>query len=145
MPYTYKELCDLLGAKYTNATNKKVEFLEELESYCEYERVDSKHFIITNIYDNPLPTLCNGYYYKTIIIPVKCSKEDYDYLMQCSKWAGDCWNKIVEADHSFHEQNDRWKMLKNDTWGCAKDLGRSFGHCILLCFGNYPSKVSITQ
>lgn len=43
------------------------------------------------------------------------------------------------------EQNDRWKMLKNDTWGCAKDLGRSFGYCVLLCFGNYPSKLSITQ
>jgi len=121
VPYTYKELCDLLGAKYTNATNKKVEFLEELESYCEYERVDSKHFIITNIYDNPLPTLCNGYYYKTIIIPVKCSKEDYDYLMQCSKWAGDCWNKIVEADHSFHEQNDRW-MKKCELQNFVKGL-----------------------
>lgn len=36
-------------------------------------------------------------------------------------------------------------MLKNDTWGCAKDLGRSFGHCILLYFGNYTGKVSITQ
>lgn len=29
------------------------------------------------------------------------------------------------------EQNDRWKTLKNDTWGCAKDLERSFGHSIL--------------
>lgn len=28
------------------------------------------------------------------------------------------------------EQNDRWKMLKNDTWGCAKDLERSFGHSL---------------
>ena len=38
------------------------------------------------------------------------------------------------------EQNDRWKMLKNETWGCAKDLGRSFGHPILLYFGNLPQQ-----
>lgn len=27
-------------------------------------------------------------------------------------------------------------MLKNDTWGCAKDLGKSFGYSILPYFGN---------
>ena len=31
-------------------------------------------------------------------------------------------------------------MLKNETWGCAKDLGRSFGHSILLYFGNLPQQ-----
>lgn len=42
------------------------------------------------------------------------------------------------------------KMLKNDTWGCAKDLERSFGHSLLkqkcdLTSANYSGKVSVTQ
>ena len=111
----------MLGSDYSKASNKKVEFFERLESYCEYERLDSRHFLITKIYDTPLPTLDNGYHYKTMIIPVKCSKEDYDYLMQCSKWAGDCWNKIVEADRSFYEQNGR-VMKKGELQDFVKGL-----------------------
>ena len=119
--YTYQELCNLLGINYTKATNKKAEFLEKLESYCEYERIDIKRFLITKIYDEPLPTLDNGYYYKTIIIPVKCSKADYDYLAQCSRWAGECWNQIVEADNSFYEQNGRL-MKKGELQDFVKGL-----------------------
>lgn len=38
------------------------------------------------------------------------------------------------------------KMLKNDTWGCAKDLGKSYGHSLFhFTWAIYPSKVSITQ
>lgn len=105
--YTYRELSDLLGVKYSKASNKKVEFLEKLESYCKYERPDNRHFTIVEIYKTPLPTLDNGYFYKTIIIPVKCSDEDYKYLMQCSRWAGDCWNALVKADKDFYKENGR--------------------------------------
>ena len=84
--YTYKELCGLMSVEFTKATNKKVEFLEKLESYCKYERPDNRHFVITEIFETPLPTLDDGYFYKTMIIPVKCSDDDYKYLTQCSRW-----------------------------------------------------------
>ena len=110
--YTYKELCNLLKVECAKATNKKVEFLEKLECYCKYERPDNRHFVITEIFETPLPTLDDGYFYKTMIIPVKCSDEDYRYLMQCSRWAGDCWNEIVKADNEFHKENDRFMNKK---------------------------------
>ena len=98
--YKYKELCELLGVKCESATNKKVELLEEFERYFEFEQPNTRCFTIAKIYDKPLVGLENGYFYKTMIIPVKCSDEDYKYLTQCSRWAGDCWNKIVEAVNS---------------------------------------------
>lgn len=105
--YTYKELCGLMSVEFTKATNKKVEFLEKLESYCKYERPDNRHFVITEIFETPLPTLDDGYFYKTMIIPVKCSDDDYKYLTQCSRWAGDCWNALVAADKEFYKENGR--------------------------------------
>lgn len=92
--YRYKDLCKLLEVKREDATNKKVEQLEEFERYFNFERPDKYNFIIKEIYDEPKPGFENGFFYKTVIIPVKCSKEDYDYLMQCRKWAGDCWNAL---------------------------------------------------
>lgn len=106
--YTYKDLCDLLGKQYAKATNKKVELLEEFERYFQFEQPDNRHFIITKIYDKPLPGLDNGYFYKTMIIPVKCSKDDYEYLMKCSKWAGQCWNELVKADTDFYKTNGKF-------------------------------------
>lgn len=35
-------------------------------------------------------------------------------------------------------------MLKNDTWGCAKDLGRSFW-TLYFTLATYPGKVFIAQ
>lgn len=87
--YKYQELCDLLGVKCESATNKKVELLEEFERHFEFERPDIRHFIITKIYKEPLVGFDNGYFYKTMIIPVKCSKDDYEYLMQCREWGQD--------------------------------------------------------
>lgn len=97
----------MLGVEYSKATNKKVEILEEFERYFKYERITNRDFLITNIYDVPLTGFENGYFYKTMIIPVKCSDEDYSYLMQCSRWAGDCWNALVNADNDFYKENGR--------------------------------------
>ena len=120
--YTYQELCARLDVEYSKGSNKKVEFLEKLESYCKYERPDNRRFVITEIFESPLPTLDDGYFYKTMIIPVKCSNEDYSYLMQCSRWAGDCWNAIVKADNEcykttgkFMSRSDIQKFVKNIT------------------------------
>lgn len=105
--YKFKDICDLLGLPFTEATNKKVEYLEEFERYCKFDRPDNRRFVIEEVYDEPLPSLANGYFYKTMIIPVKCSNSDYQYLMQCSRWAGDCWNEIVKADNDFYKENGR--------------------------------------
>ena len=110
--YKYKELCELLGVICETATNRKVMLLEEFERYFEFERPDKYRFLIKKIYDNPLPGLENGFFYKTMIIPVKCSKEDYQYLMQCSRWAGDCWNKIVKADNDYYKENKKFMNKK---------------------------------
>lgn len=119
--YTYKDLCNLLGIKCETAQNKKVELLEEFERYFEFEQPDNRHFLITKIYDEPLPGLDCGYFYKTMVIPVKCSKEDYQYLIKCSRWAGDCWNELVKADHDFYKENGRL-MKKGELQTFVKNL-----------------------
>ena len=106
--YKYKELCKLLGVKCETATNKKVNLLEEFERFFDFERPDKYHFIIKEIYQIPRAGFENGFFYKTMIIPVKCSKEDYDYLIQCRKWAGDCWNALVKADKDYYEENKKF-------------------------------------
>ena len=119
--YKYKELCELLGVICETATNKKVNLLEEFERFFEYGKSDKGTFFIKKIYDVPLPGFENGFFYKTMIIPVKCSKEDYQYLMQCSKWAGDCWNKIVKADNDFYKENGRL-MKKSELQSFVKNI-----------------------
>ena len=119
--YKLKQLCELLGVKCETNQNKRVALLEEFDRYFEYERPDNRHFTITKIREHPLAGLENGYFYKTMIIPVKCSDEDYKYLMQCSRWAGDCWNKIVEADKRFYEENERY-MNKSELQSFVKNI-----------------------
>jgi len=113
-------LCERLEVKCETGTNKKVELLEEFERYFEFERTDNRHIKINKIYKYPLPGFENGYFYKTMIIPVKCSSKDYQYLMQCSRWAGDCWNAIVDADKEFHNQNGRY-MKKGELQSFVKN------------------------
>ena len=119
--YKYKDLCDLLGVKCETAQNKKAELLEEFERYFEFEQPDNRHFLITKIYDESLLGLDGGYFYKTLIIPVKCSKKDYQYLMKCSRWAGDCWNELVKADNDFYKENGRL-MKKGELQTFVKNL-----------------------
>ena len=119
--YKLKQLCELLGVKYVETQNKRVELYEEFRRYFEYEKVDKARLLIIKIYDKPLAGLENGYFYKTLIIPVKCSDEDYKYLMQCSRWAGDCWNAIVKADNECYEQNNRY-MTRSEIQTFVKDI-----------------------
>ena len=93
--YKYKDICNLLDVPFSDATNKKVEYLEEFERYCKFDRIDNRNFVIKEVYDKPLAGFENGFFYKTIYVPVKCSKTDYDYLMKCNKWSAECWNKLV--------------------------------------------------
>ena len=88
--YKFKDICNLLGLPFTDATNKKVEYLEEFERYCKFDRPDNRNFVIEEVYDEPKIGFENGYFYKTMYVPVKCSKSDYDYLMKCNKWSAQC-------------------------------------------------------
>lgn len=119
--YKFKDICKLLGKPFSDATNKKVEYLEEFERYCRFDRPDNRNFVIEEVYDEPKIGFENGFFYKTLIIPVKCSDEDYKYLMQCSRWAGDCWNAIVKADNECYEQNNRY-MTRSEIQTFVKDI-----------------------
>ncbi|MGG3920445.1 transposase [Geobacillus thermodenitrificans] len=55
--------------------------------------------------------------YKTIIVPVKCSKEDYLYLLNCNVLSAQVWNLCLKIDKEYREQNngdwiDRNKLQK---------------------------------
>ena len=119
--YKFKDICKLLGKPFSDATNKKVEYLEEFERYCRFDRPDNRNFVIEEVYNEPKIGFENGFFYKTMIIPVKCSDEDYKYLMQCSRWAGDCWNAIVKADNECYEQNNRY-MTRSEIQTFVKDI-----------------------
>ena len=119
--YRYKELCVLLKEPRYEAQNKKTEQLEDWERFFKYRRVSNNKFIIEEIYDNTLPGLDNGFFYKTIIIPVKCSKEDHKYLMQCREWAAQCWNELVKADKQRYEDIGKF-MTRAELQSFVKDI-----------------------
>lgn len=106
--------------KYETGTNRKVELLEDFERYFDYERIGNSKFIIKDIYDVPLPGIEN-FFYKTIIIPVKCSKDDYEYLTQCNRWSAECWNALVAQDKSFYEKNKRY-MTRGELQTFVKNI-----------------------
>lgn len=119
--YKYKELCELLNELWTEACNKKPQQLEDWERYFDYKRIDNRNYLIKKIYDKPFPGIEN-FTYKTIMIPVKCSKDDYKYLLQCNKWSAECWNKIIEKDKQLYEdigvcmkRNEIQTFVKNIT------------------------------
>lgn len=119
--YKYKELCILLNETWTEATNKKTEQLENWERFFDYERIDKRTFRINDIYDIPLKGIEDGFFYKTMIIPVKCSKSDYDYLLQCREWAGQCWNELVKADKNCYAETGKC-MTRSELQKYVKDV-----------------------
>jgi putative transposase len=46
--------------------------------------------------------------YKTLIIPVKCNKQDYEYLKQCNKLSAEVWNLCLKLNKEYKEKNDRY-------------------------------------
>lgn len=63
--------------------------------------------------------------YKTIIIPVKCSKSDYIYLQSLNRYSADVWNYCVEIDKEYKEQTGKYmdmKTIQRATKGCSPVL-----------------------
>jgi putative transposase len=46
--------------------------------------------------------------YKTIIVPVKCSKKDLNYLYFCNRQSAEVWNKCVEEDKIFYKETGKF-------------------------------------
>jgi putative transposase len=43
--------------------------------------------------------------YKTITVPLKCSKKDRNYLSKCNKLSAEVWNKIMETEEAYRKEN----------------------------------------
>ena len=103
--YRYNELCELINEQCTKAQNKKKEQLDDWSRFFDYEIISKYEYVVHKVYDTPLPGLDNGYFYKTIRIPVKCSAKDYEYLKKCTEWSAQCWNDLVKADSEYYINN----------------------------------------
>lgn len=44
--------------------------------------------------------------YKSVYVPVKCSKSDYKYLLQCNKESAVAWNGIVDISEEYRNNNN---------------------------------------
>lgn len=86
--------------------------------------------------------------YKTITVPVKCSKEDYRYLMNCNRESAKVWNKILEIENEYREKNEgKWidrntlqKELKSFVYLHAKGIQHVIGKYLSAREGIFQSK-----
>lgn len=118
--YKYKDLCELLGVNTIEGSVKKNRQLEDFERYFSFERINNLKFKILQIYNTPFPGLDNGFFYKTVTIPVKCSQSDYEYLEQCNKWSAECWNMLIDADNNMYKKENRF-MTRGELQTFVKD------------------------
>lgn len=51
------------------------------------------------------------YLYKTIIIPVKCNKTDYTYLMTLNKLSAEVWNHCIDIDKEYVKQTGNFMTM----------------------------------
>lgn len=74
--------------------------------------------------------------YKTIIIPVKCNKTDYKYLMQCNKLSAEVWNYCVKIDKEHHELFGKYMDMKTMQFA-VKDYNSLAARNIQFVFRKY--------
>lgn len=60
--------------------------------------------------------------YKTLIVPLKCSKIDYEYMMNCFKLSAQVWNACLEFDKKFREENDGNFIWQSDLQRACKKI-----------------------
>lgn len=60
--------------------------------------------------------------YKTITIPLKCSKSDREYLNNCNKLSAEVWNKTLEIAEQYREQNDGKWIQRNELQKLTKNI-----------------------
>lgn len=65
------------------------------------------------------------------MIPVKCSKKDYSYLLSLNKLSAICWNKCVEIDRIHHEKTGKYlnqSEMQNQIKGCVPIHSKGIYH-----------------
>ncbi|WP_425203582.1 RNA-guided endonuclease InsQ/TnpB family protein [Priestia megaterium] len=86
--------------------------------------------------------------YKTMTVPVKCSRSDYEYLSNCNKLSAQVWNRIIELEKEFRNNNDgKWigrsklqKELKGFVHLHAKGIQHIIGKYLYARDGSLASK-----
>lgn len=61
--------------------------------------------------------------YKTLIVPVKCSKKDYQYLLNCNRLSAEVWNLCLKIDKEYREQNNGKWIERNEFQKALKNCG----------------------
>ena len=105
----YKYVCEFLGEPIKNGV-PKINQLEEWRRYFNWTDQNGWRWKITEVYDKPKSSFENALY-KTMVIPVRCNKEDYEYLMQCNKWSAEVWNACVSEDKLVREQSGKFMTM----------------------------------
>lgn len=49
--------------------------------------------------------------YKTLFVPVKCSKQDYQYLLNCNKLSAEVWNLCLQLDKEHKEKYNKFLSM----------------------------------
>jgi len=72
--------------------------------------------------------------YKTLIVPVKCSKRDYQYLLNCNRLSAEVWNLCLKIDKEYQEQNNgQWidrNQLQKLTKKCVHLHAKGIHHVV---------------
>lgn len=73
-------------------------------------------------------------YYKTKVVPVKCNKEDLNYLFQCNRLSAKVWNMCVRLDKE-HQRNNKQQhinqtLLQKATKGCVPLHSKCIQHTV---------------
>lgn len=74
--------------------------------------------------------------YKTIIVPVKCNRSDYNYLMKVNALSADVWNYCVKIDKECKESTGK-QMKFLDMQAAVKDFNELSSKNIQLVFMKY--------
>jgi putative transposase len=63
--------------------------------------------------------------YKTIFIPLKCKKADYEYLSRCNILSAEVWNNCLEIENQYRKEND-------GKWITPSELQKATKQCVHL-------------
>jgi len=58
--------------------------------------------------------------YKTLVVPVKCNKTDYQYLIGLNKLSAEIWNRCLKLDKEHREQNNGKQISFKDLQSAVK-------------------------
>ena len=72
-------------------------------------------------------------YYKTQMIPIKCSKRDLNYLFKCNKLSAKVWNLCIELDKQYkkeHGKSINQSELQKQTKNCVPLHSKNIQHVV---------------